>query len=243
MNFDVTYECIDNAILLVFRPSEQLTDYEYDKLKPYMESMGGHWRERLKGFVFSLNSLERNEYSRWKEDIQYFPTPKSVAKRVIELAELDNCKYKPYILEPSAGTGNLLDAIPNNIEYDLHAIEPECINANTLKEKGYKVELCSFEEFYNKYKGTERAITHVIMNPPFSLGRDIHHTRLAYELLKEGGTLVSIVSENSLYYDNEDSMKFNKWLKQCNAHIEPIPNGAFKESGTTVDTVIIKIIK
>ena len=65
----------------------------------------------------------------------------------------------------------------------------------------------------------------------------------AYDLLKDGGRLVAIVSENSLYYKNRYSALFSRWLKDVNAYIEHVSTGSFKESGTMVDTVIVVINK
>lgn len=212
-----------------------------------MENMGGHWRERVKGFVFSTDIMKRDDYSQWKEDNQFFPTPKAVAKRVAELSGVKEYAYKdrPSILEPSAGHGALLEQLDSFVKKtsSFYVVEPNEENADELNKLGYEVERMSFERFYNKHIHEKEHITHVVMNPPFSFSRDIKHTMMAYELLRPNGVLVSVVSENSLYYDNDNTKEFNDWLKEHNAYIEPIPYGAFKESGTTVDTVIIKVVK
>ena len=66
---------------------------------------------------------------------------------------------------------------------------------------------------------------------------------MAYNMLQSGGTLVGIISENVLYYKDQVSLEFQQWLKEHKAEIIPVEYGAFKESGTTVDTVIIKIVR
>ena len=247
MNFKISFTDVDNLEFLVLNPCDKLSDTEYDKLKPYLEGMGGHWREKVGGFVFSLESISRDMYLQWQEDNQFFPTPKAVAKRLIELSGIKEYSYnnKPFILEPSAGQGSLLDELQIGIDlnYSEYVVEPNECNAEVLNNKGHVVQLMTFEEFYAKHKNDEKHITHIIMNPPFSKGRDIKHTMMAYDLLIPGGTLVAVVSENSLYYKNENTDKFNDWLKKHNAYIESVPYGSFKDSGTTVDTVIIKIVK
>ncbi len=147
------------------------------------------------------------------------------------------------MLEPSAGHGDLLDAIPSYIHQSEWVVEPDSINAEVLRSKGHLVEETTFEDFAKYNKKLKNTMDFVIMNPPFSGSRDVLHTMLAYEFLHKGGTLVSLVSENSLYYENEHSDKFRRWLKDVNAYIEETPYGSFKDSGTTVDTVIIKIKK
>lgn len=245
MKFNIFKENIDDAELLVLKPVEKLSNSEYDELKPYIENMGGHWRERVQGFVFSMKHLKREGYSAWQEQNQFFPTPKAVAERVVELSGIKDLATidVPRILEPSAGHGALLDAIPNYIFPDEFVVEPNAENAEVLRSKGHMIEETTFEDFCELHKDIKGTIDYVIMNPPFSGSRDVLHTMMAYEFLRDGGTLVAIVSENALYYNNDSSVKFREWLKKHNAYTESVPYGSFKDSGTTVDTVIIKIIK
>lgn len=39
--------------LLILKPVNKLSDEQYDRLKPVIENMGGHWREKIKGVYFS----------------------------------------------------------------------------------------------------------------------------------------------------------------------------------------------
>ena len=51
------------------------------------------------------------------------------------------------------------------------------------------------------------------------------------------------VYNNALYYKTETSSNFRDFLKKHNAIIEPVAPQSFKESGTTIDVVIVKIVK
>lgn len=231
---------------LVIRPVNKLTDAEYDILKPQVEKAGGHWREKVNGFVFKLDNSHNESYSEDKEKNQFFPTPYSVVKRMIKLSGLKDCSYDfmPKVLEPSAGDGAILDAIKRECNPSIYAIEPDDNNISALQRKGYwMVEQTTFEEWEKSHRKDKESFNYVIMNPPFSGSRDVIHTMMALEFVKTGGVLVAVVSENSLYYKNEHSEKFREWLKDNNAYIEDIPYGSFRESGTLVDTVIIKITK
>ena len=223
-----------------------VSDEEYDKLKPIIEHLGGHWREKFKCFVFGEDvkdkidyylehGVEISERYKWQEETQFYPTPTSVAKHVVELAEIEEGNS---VLEPSAGWGNLLD--PINVKCDILAVEPLMENSNVLRKKGYNHCVTTFEEFaeHNTQK-----FDRVVMNPPFSGQRDIKHVWMAYNLLKPGGVLVAIISENALYYQTETSDKFRTFLKHRNTLVENVPTRAFAESGTTIETVIVKIIK
>lgn len=238
-----TLEIIEG--LLVVKPDGKMSDTDYDKLKPVIEQAGGHWREKVKGFVFSTDNSHMKEHSERKEKLQFFPTPKKVAKRLVELSGISELTVydNPWVLEPSAGHGDLLDAIPSYIHQSEYVVEPDSENVRVLNDKGHLVEQTTFEDFYKSHKKVIGTIDFVFMNPPFSCSRDVLHTMMAYEFLKKGGVLTSIISENALYYENENSEKFREWLKDKDAYIENIPYGSFKESGTVVDTVIIKIVK
>lgn len=243
MKFDVTKETIDDIEFIIARTLDVLSDEEYDDLKPVIESMGGHWRERVRGFCFSKESLKRTNYSQWQESIQFFPTPIDVARRLVKMSGVLNNLDEAVILEPSAGQGGLLEALPDNWRKNGYIVEPEPTNADVLTQKGYDVIRTTFEEFYEAHKNNKKDISHVLMNPPFSLGRDISHVQMAYNLLMPGGTLMAIISENTLYYERQSNRDFCDWLKTHNAQIEAVPYGSFIDCGTAIDTVMIKIVK
>lgn len=223
----------------------KISDAEYDRLKPIIEHLNGHWREKTKCFVFPYdvkdtlsqaiqNGVSVTEKYRYQEETQFYPTPAFVAERVAELADIPSgCT----VLEPSAGTGSLLDAI--HVPCNFTVIEPLEENTAILKKKGYDCIQTTFEEYAQNPGHFER----VIMNSPFAQQNDIKHTMLAYQLLNPGGVLVSIISENALYYNTETSKTFLKFLDKNNAYVEAIPSGAFTSSGTTIETVIVRIKK
>lgn len=223
-----------------------ISDEEYDKLKPVIEHLGGHWREKYKCFVFGEDvsdkidyyiehGVEISEKYRWQEETQFYPTPAMVANRVVELAEIEEGDS---VLEPSAGWGNLLD--PISVKCGILAVEPLMENSDVLRRKGYNHCVMTFEEFA---QDNTQYFDRVVMNPPFSGQRDIKHVLMAYNMLKSGGILVAIMSENALYYNTELTKEFKAFLKRHNGYVETVPPRSFKESGTTIETVIVKIVK
>lgn len=243
MKFDIQFESVDNKEFIIARTIEALSDVEYDKLKPVIESMGGHWRERVKGFIFSKESMKRSNYSEWQESIQFFPTPIEVAKRMAEATGVLEYSGTVRLLEPSAGQGGLLKCLPKNILDNADTIEPSKENADVLRTLGLNPFEITFEEYYDTKKDKTREFTHILMNPPFSLGRDVSHVQMAYDLLMEGGVMAAVISENTLYYERQSNKDFVKWLEEKKAVIEPIPYGSFIDSGTSIDTVFILIKK
>lgn len=222
-----------------------LTDAEYDRIKPIIEYLKGHWSEKLHRFVFRNDvsailpdlikkGISISDQYKYQERTQFYPTPVSVARRTVEL-----CDIQPgmKVLEPSAGQGRLVDQIA--VSCEIVCVEPMPENSSVLRRKGYNTHELFFEDFAQNCGMFDR----IVMNPPFSLQRDALHVMLAYSLLRTGGVLTAIVSENSLYYDTEISDLFRCFLCEVDAEIESVPFSAFEESGTMIDTVIIRIVK
>ncbi len=79
------------------------------------------------------------------------------------------------------------------------------------------------------------------MNPPFKNQADIKHINHALKFLKPGGKLVSVMSASVGFRENTLTNKFRSLIEERGGSIESLPDGAFKESGTMVRTVIVVI--
>lgn len=221
-----------------------MSDEEYDDIKYRIERMGGHWRERFGGFIFTENPLSslrnpntwepiiRSEYDEWKISRQFYPTPAPLAEMVCSLAEIQSDSL---VLEPSAGHGALLEPIKECS--GIITVEIDKANADILRNKGYKTYNMSFEEAVKELPMVDR----VVMNPPFSGQRDIKHIMAAYKLLKPGGILVGIMAENDLYWKTALTHAFNAFLQRTGAEVHEVPMRSFLD--TSVDVVIVKIKK
>lgn len=160
---------------------------------------------------------------------QLFPTPVEVARRVYELADMPPGAE---VLEPSAGTGAMLDGFrwlpfPSR----LAMVEVNRRLASALRERfpNAQVHCGDFLEMGAEQLGT---FDRVVMNPPFENASDVAHVLHARRLLKPGGRLVSVVANGP----------------RQRAKLEPIasawvdlPAGSFAESGTGVNTAIVVI--
>jgi hypothetical protein len=65
------------------------------------------------------------------------------------------------------------------------------------------------------------------MNPPFENQSDAVHVGHAYELLRPGGRLVSVVSEGPFFRTDKKSVAFREWLGEVGAAIEELSDDAF----------------
>ena len=79
----------------------------------------------------------------------------------------------------------------------------------------------------------------VIMNPPFSGGRDMAHIQHAMRWLVPGGRLVAIASTSWRTQRSSNAERFRTLLSELDAEIAELDRGAFKEAGTDVPTTLI----
>lgn len=155
---------------------------------------------------------------------QLFPTPPDVAARMVELAEI---QPEHRILEPSAGTGNILRLLGN--QTDKVAVE---INPNLtpgllrLGLSGLRVH----EGDFLVCNGNLGKFDRVLMNPPFENGSDIKHIQHAITFLNPGGRLVAICANGP---------RQNEILQPLSTKWNELPEGTF--AGTGVRTVLLTI--
>lgn len=142
-------------------------------------------------------------------------TPPDVAERMAKYLG-----YRKKILEPSAGTGNLIMEIKSD---EIIAIEIDRALCGLIEKRTGIKPLC---EDFLEYNQPE-AFSGVIMNPPFSEVEK--HIKKALECLKPTGFLVSIVP---ITFKNEKHGAYT---------IEELPSDTF--SYCRVNTKIISIIK
>lgn len=228
----------------------QLDRKLYLSVNEVLDRIGGKWNKKQKAHVFSedptekLNSVIECGVLEPKVKTGYFPTPTALVKRMIELADLDS---KHLIMEPSAGQGHIADAICKTTgllgrEIMVCEILPE--NIHRLIKKGYFVEEFEFFKMAEELKSNKMKFDRILMNPPFEKQADIEHTTTAFNLLADGGVLVAIMSSGVMFRENKKTVSFREnILDKYAVSIEENPRGAFKDSGTMVNTVMIKLVK
>lgn len=161
---------------------------------------------------------------------QLFPTPPELAARMVATAAI---RPGDRVLEPSAGTGNLIRAIPDNSGAAIVAVEINQSLADRLESPGgmpagIDVHCEDFLQWYGDVDLFDR----IIMNPPFVNGADIAHIKHAVGLLKPGGRLVALCANGPRQQEQLRPLA-SEWLD--------LPDGTFKESGTNVNTAMLVI--
>lgn len=135
---------------------------------------------------------------------QLFPTPPELAQRMVEYAKIQEGES---ILEPSAGTGNLIRAIKDTGIFGVNvlAIEISATLCGVLRTvypvtngdtwNGSAVEVMQ-ADFLNMPELNAKFDV-ILMNPPFENAADIKHIQHARSMLAPGGRLVAICANGS----------------------------------------------
>ena len=226
----------DNVLKL---PQVQFNKKSYAEAKKWIEEAGGSWMGgKVQGFTFPFNA-ERvfSILHEGKRCNQFFATPPEVADWLVMLA--GGVHEDEKVLEPSAGTGAIIDAIHRScpdVIVDCYELMPE--NKEILSKKdnirilGDDFTKCDVAQ-YDK----------IIANPPFSKNQDIRHVRRMYECLNPGGVLAAITGPHWEFGSESECKDFRQWLEDNGGKKFEIEEGTFKESGTGTKTIAIVINK
>jgi len=233
----------------------QLDRKLYLAVNKVLDRIGGKWNRKAKAHVFDSdptdrlnNVIECGELDP-KVKTGYFPTPSAVVDQMIDLAKFEHYHS---ILEPSAGQGHIVDRIIERIIERLMSKDASTIpdvwicenlpeNVHILKEKGYVVR-GEFFDFANGCMECGAKFDRIIMNPPFERQADIDHVTTAFGLLAPGGILVTIMSAGMTFRENKKTTEFREEIMEpYGTYLEHLPADAFKESGTGVHTIMLRL--
>lgn len=165
---------------------------------------------------------------------QLFPTPAALADRMVRMAGVE-----PHhtVLEPSSGTGRIYDAIRRVVSKGLQVVAVE-VNEKLARAVG-AIRADFLTTTREQLGGT---FDRIVMNPPFANGADVEHVEHAFSLLSPGGVLVSVMSAGVKFRSDKRTTEFRA-LVESYGEIEDLPDDTFKESGTSVRTVLVTLRK
>lgn len=222
----------------------QLDRKTYLEVNKVLEIIGGKWNKKEKAHVFPSDAFSvvddvilNGEVTCPKDEFNYFPTPDKVVAKLIDLAEIKNGMS---VLEPSAGQGAILKGILKSAEYlEITGVELMDENFEILKKSFPNVDLVKGDFLKLPIFGL---VDRIVMNPPFCKKQEIKHVLHAYDNLREGGILVSVMSPGVTFRQDSLTKQLKSLIDEC-GEIHPLPSGSFKESGTNVETIIVKLRK
>jgi protein-L-isoaspartate O-methyltransferase len=170
---------------------------------------------------------------------QLFTTRPDIAARA---ADLLGVELGQWVLDPSAGTAALLQALPGVMPFlgpvrqtwaKVVAVEINADLAQGLRRSGLAhAVFCA--DFMTWEPEGGQLFDRVIMNPPFADACDIKHILRALGMVKPGGRLVAICADGPRQRDA---------LKPIADHWEELPADAFAHAGTNVRAALLVINK
>lgn len=178
----------------------------------------------------------------FKDNKDFYPTPKNIIDKMfsgVDLSRINN------VLEPSAGTGNIVEALMENAEKDYRRsrnLDIDCIELDKnlqhiLRGKEFRVVHDDFLTY-----DTMKEYDLIIMNPPFSNG--CKHLLKALEMQSgNGGAVICLLNAETLKnpYTNE-RMDLKRKLEEYNAEIEYIQDAFMDaERVTSVEIALVKV--
>jgi phospholipid N-methyltransferase len=222
----------------------QLDRKTYLEVNKVLEIIGGKWNKKEKAHIFPSDAFSvvddvilNGEVTCPKDEFNYFPTPDKVVAKLIDLAEIKNGMT---VLEPSAGQGAILKSILKSAEYlEITGVELMDENFEILKKSFPNVDLVKGDFLKLPIFGL---VDRIVMNPPFCKKQEIKHVLHAYDNLREGGILVSVMSPGVTFRQDSLTRQLKSLIDEC-GEIHPLPSSSFKESGTNVETIIVKLRK
>ncbi|MFG3438405.1 DUF3560 domain-containing protein [Nonomuraea sp. NPDC047897] len=166
-----------------------------------------------------------------------FVSPPVVVDRLMELADI---RPGMAVLEPSAGTGNIaLAAVERGGVVDCVEIDRNL--ANVLIERVPGVNCLRRRDFLDITGRVEQeAYDRIVMNPPFSGGKDILHVTHALQFFKPGGRLVAVMGAGVIFQQSKAAERFRALVEERGGEFEPLPAGSFAPA-TDANTVVVVI--
>lgn len=237
---------------------EQLDKKEYKDLIPKIKKLINEGKS-LKD-ILDIFNLSKQEITNFQANF----TPESEVDILIEQSNIKNDKRnKLFILEPTAGIGNVINGLlklPNKSSFNIDAVEIHSLfyqigfsqfdNIDTIKY--YNLDFLNYKQKYN--------YDYIIGNPPFNLRTqikeyddkkkeiikkdvqlfDVNFVSLSYNMLNENGTLSMIISNRFQRDNNISTFKlFNLYLnmikKNNNDNVKIIDIKNFKQDKTITE--------
>ena len=134
---------------------------------------------------------------------QFYATPHNIAAALQR-----HIPDSGTILEPSAGTGRLINGInPSRVT----ALDIASLHVEILRAKGFDATECDFMKY-----GTDHKFDCIVMNPPYSKGRALLHVDKAKEHLNDGGFILAIIPTGKVTEGMEELERFTGGFKHTN---------------------------
>lgn len=228
---------IEGNLLRITQPLDRAL---YVAVNKVLEAAGGKWMRQKKAHVFDTDPtvvvdrlMTTGHIVDAKTEFQFFESPEAVVSELLRQAELTPGME---VLEPSAGKGAIARAVAKVATVDCIEIQPDLAHQLMDAKFARNVRLADFLTVEPR-----PVYDRVVMNPPFSLMQDIRHVLHARRFLKPNGFLVSVMSPSFTFRSTKLAESFRHTVEHEGGAYFDLPEGAFKESGTNVRTVVLML--
>lgn len=141
------------------------------------------------------------------------------------------------MLEPSAGYGDLADAIKDRFR----SIYLDCVELNSercdaLKRRGHNV-VC--RDFF-RYE-PQHSYDFIIAAPNFRDNVDIDHIMHMWSMLAPNGTIVSLTAPEWIASEGERETRWREWLYGKDYSLKMLVDNSFVEDGKSRPTMILTL--
>lgn len=176
------------------------------------------------------------------KDLSFYPTPEAVVALLLRDTYISAGQR---ILEPSAGTGNIVRGLLATTAARVDAIEidPGRVGAlRAISDPRLRVTEANFLQMH-----PTPVYDHVVMNPPFYGTHWMEHVTHAFDFLAPGGTLISVLPISAELGETAKHEEFRRWAEARKAgwslKFHDLPSESFATSGTRINTVYLKLCK
>lgn len=170
--------------------------------------------------------------------VQFYPTPAGLVEKMMKLVNWDRVQFA---LEPSAGKGDIAQAIKARMQQKKQPAQLDCVEIDpdlraVLRQRGYTVVANDFLEW-----DAQTRYDLIVMNPPFRDGD--RHLLHALDLMQHGGQIVCLLNASTLERTGSPVRQdLVQRLYSYGAKVEKLTR-AFSgaERSTDVDVVLIYV--
>jgi hypothetical protein len=231
--------CAGNVAKL---PTEALNNYP--ELKKTLTKACGKYKKNTFEFPYPaqavINRLMSGENIDFKKEFQFFATPSELADVVASYI----IGFPEKMGEFQAGHGALIDAVLKiSPQIEVQAVELSELNFEVLKKKYKGAENVKITQGDFMTMDIKEKFPLIVANPPFTKSQDIDHVLKMYGLLGDGGRLITIMSKSWTFESQKKQKDFKQWIEDVEALVVENGQGAFKTSGTGVNSVLVVIDK
>lgn len=231
----------DVAVHSVKLPDEHLDRGLYVRVDRVLRAAGGQWDRRTRTHRFTRDprealglALETGELRDDRKAMQQFFTPDWLADEMCVRAGIEPGNA---VLEPSAGAGALALAAR------ARGGEVFCVEIDS--GLGFDLEELGFVTWSFDFLGLapQPRFDRVVMNPPFAAGQAVEHVTHAFDWLRPGGRLVTVLPAGVKTRHTQRERAFLAFVDLFVGTFEDLPEGTFRDSGTDVRTVLLEVTR